>query len=289
MHDHYQIFDWPMQADAGMAYLQQRYETSLFLLGNLEAYGASSGESPNSGNFKAVTKDGITVGAYCLTKRGNLLVQGEDDANLVALIGADVDDEARQRQVVIAGVLGPWSIAAAIWDHFSSKGIIHSTSFRSKEILYRLSDLSVEVSAAHQVRLLTPDDHDQWRPLRLAYLEEEGLRQDMSEEDFRKGFLSLTQRRVIWGAFSEDQKLISMAGLNTKTREIGQIGGVYTFPTHRGQGIARTVMQHLIRDVQVIHKINKLILFTGEKNLPAQRLYEKLTFAKCGHFGLIFS
>jgi predicted GNAT family acetyltransferase len=120
-------------------------------------------------------------------------------------------------------------------------------------------------------------------------LAEEGLRQDLSEEDFRNSFDHLVKRQVVWGAFTPNRKLVSMAGLNTKAKDIGQVGGVYTAPAFRGKGIAKSLMRRMICDVQTIHKINRLILFTGEKNLAAQRLYEGLKFSRCGQFGLIFA
>lgn len=286
MNPTYEIRDWTSQANEAQEFLQSHYETSLFLLGNLESFGPKAGDSPNSGNYKVVIRAGAVVAAFCLTKRGNLLVQAGADADVVALICSD----AAHQTFPIAGVLAPWPAASAIWDHLNGQKIVTGTSFRSKEILYRQDSLSaVGDQSSCRVRLLVPDDYSDWRPLRLAYLEEEGLRQDLSDEDFKNSFYRLAERRVVWGGFSDENHLVAMAGLNTRAGNIGQVGGVYTVPAVRGRGIAKAVMRGMIRDCQAVHKIDRMVLFTGEKNVSAQRLYEGLGFTRCGYYGLIFS
>ena len=47
-------------------------------------------------------------------------------------------------------------------------------------------------------------------------------------------------------------------------------------------------MNVLLRDAGERHRLEKLILFTGERNLAARGLYEFLGFSVIGYFGLLF-
>lgn len=89
--------------------------------------------------------------------------------------------------------------------------------------------------------------------------------------------------------YFEDQRLIPKAGLNRKARETGQVGGVYTDGKYRKKGIAQKVMRALHDGSLFHHGLTKLILFTGENNVGAQKLYESLGYEKVGYFGMIFS
>lgn len=84
-------------------------------------------------------------------------------------------------------------------------------------------------------------------------------------------------------------KLNSIAGLNSKSDEIGQVGGVFTPKEKRKHGYAKATMLHLLKDCRDFHGHAKSILFTGETDLPAQKLYESIGYERIGHFALILS
>jgi hypothetical protein len=44
----------------------------------------------------------------------------------------------------------------------------------------------------------------------------------------------------------------------------------------------------MLSDIKKIHKIRKLIIFTGENNLAAQKLYASIGVKQVGHFALLF-
>jgi len=90
-----------------------------------------------------------------------------------------------------------------------------------------------------------------------------------------------------WGLF-EGEHLRSIASLNAAYATTGQVGGVYTTPEHRGRGLAASVIRTLMRDAVERHGLRTLILFTGETNAPARRVYEGVGFVPVGHFGLLF-
>src|SRR3990167_2449144 len=60
-----------------IAFLRKHEDFSLFLLGNLEIHGHKLTSAPNSGNFKLVRHGDKIIAVFCLTKRGNLVIQSE--------------------------------------------------------------------------------------------------------------------------------------------------------------------------------------------------------------------
>jgi len=102
--------------------------------------------------------------------------------------------------------------------------------------------------------------------------------------------ISMVEQKTIWRAVSAHGTLDAIAGLNTRAAEIGQVGGVFASPEVRGQGVARAMMRMMTRDVAALHKIKKLVLFTGDNNYAAQRLYQGLGYQRCSDFfGMVFA
>jgi len=56
-------------------FLEAHVDTSLFLLSNLAIFGPRLTDHGNSGNYRLVEEAGRVVAVFCLTRRGNLLVQ----------------------------------------------------------------------------------------------------------------------------------------------------------------------------------------------------------------------
>ena len=86
-------------------------------------------------------------------------------------------------------------------------------------------------------------------------------------------FLSKVEQKITWGLF-RDGELSSLAEFNAKTIDLAQVGGVYTIPSLRGQGLAKTLMRQLVTDAKSLHRIRKLIIFTDQDNEPARSVYE---------------
>jgi RimJ/RimL family protein N-acetyltransferase len=274
---------WSAQnSEDALAYLKANYATSMFLLGNLAERAPGLGEHPNSGNFKVLKKDDAVIGVFSLLRRGNLIISADFDDEILDLVLRDALTES----ISIKGVLGNWGVASALWDLLQERKILQTCSFRSKEILYRLDSIP-RSDPNPQVRFLNDTDYPEWRPIRRAYTKEEGLTDNLSDEDLKKNFLLYSGRKEYWGYF-EDERLVSTAALNAKAMNIGQVGGVYTVPALRGKGYSQRTMQQMLNDCAQVHGLVKMILFTGEKNIPAQRVYEKLGFQKIGLFGIFF-
>jgi len=266
------------------AFLEQRPETSLFLLSNIRAFGPRRGQSLYSGNFKALFENGNVAAVFCLARNGGLVVQA---AGRTDVAGAIVE-AALSEALPIRGVLGEWETSSAVWMTLRAANLITET-LASKEVLYRLdvarSGDAVDTSLA--VRRLTPDDHDAWDSLSVAFQKEIGV-PNMGDREQRKA--SFTRSAGLghwWGGF-EGTRLVSMTAIIALHERLAQIGAVFTVPDRRRCGFSRAVMQHVIRDSRLVHDLERLFLFTGETNAAARHLYESLGFDSFSYFGLFF-
>ena len=268
-----------------MSFLRQYEDTSLFLLNNLHSFGPRLNSAPNSGNFNIILNDQQEIAAiFVLSRRGNLLLQtnrGED-------YSVPILDQIQKESVAHKGIFGAWEVVQPLWEEAQRRSANLKAKLFSKEILFRLvlEDLEIKSLPEIEIRSLRAVDFDQWSIRRLEYLKEVGLSLDLSAEQFHEVFLKLIKDQELWGCFREGQ-LLSMAGLNARYNNLGQVGGVFTVHSERGKGYAKEVMKKLMKDCREIHKIQKLILFTDEKNVAAQAVYDGLGFERIGHFGII--
>ena len=264
-------------------FLLRHEEYTLFLLGNFEAHGYVMTDAVHSGNFKLVRADDRVCAAFCLTRGGNLLVYSEtDDSALIDLIV----ESCREEVVSLRGLLGEWEFCAAFWSFLKDKGAVQET-FASQAILYSVDLSQCSFSPQPHVRLLIAGDYAQWRPLRLRYIQEENIPNNLSEKQMHEQFVWKTDKKIAWGFFQEGT-LVSIADLNAKALDLGQVGGVYTVPEFRRRGFSKAVLKHLMHDAKNIHSIRKLIIFTGVENIAARKVYEPLGGQAVGYFAIFF-
>ncbi|MEW6229690.1 MAG: GNAT family N-acetyltransferase, partial [Bacillota bacterium] len=268
---------------AARAFLEAHAESSLFLLSNLAQFGPSLGDHLSSGNFKVIEEGGTIVGAFCLTKRGNLLAQTGNRTYLAP----DILKSCLREPHPIQAVVAEWTIADALWRLLTA-----NPSFRSvhakKEVLYRLDlETAALPPADPRVRRLTPSDFDAWHPLIESFMSEAGLPLQGTPDQRRAAFLTQASAGHWWGAF-DGPALVSTASLNAVYSFIGQVGGVFTPPSLRRRGLSRLTMSTLLRDASTFHRLRLLTLFTGDDNVAARTMYESLGFRDIGRFGLLF-
>ena len=156
--------------------------------------------------------------------------------------------------------------------------------------MYRLDLSSLPARAEHSVidvRMLGPEDSDQWEQLSADFLKAGGL-PALGERDQRlAGFIRSSKLGHWWGAF-ENGRLVSMIGMIALHGQTAQIGGVFTPVDCRRRGYNRAVLTQVLEDSREVHKVSRIFLFTGENNLPARALYESTGFERFGHFGMFF-
>ena len=270
-------------------FLESHVDSSLFLLSTLAALGPRLGQHLNSGNFSMVEEDGRIVAVFCLTRRGNLLVQAGGRADLAEAIFESCEAEA----IEVRGVVGEWPLAEALWNRLHADPRFETTH-NLKDVLYRrmLTDECPPAGSGFDdgqlsVRTLDADDFALWERLNSAYFSELKLPLRATLEQRRTDFMVRVRSGLWWGAFDDGFELVSIAALNATYGSLGQVGGVYTRPDRRKRGLARAVMRLLIEDSRRRLGFRKLVLFTGEENFGARTLYESVGFEAAGAFGLL--
>lgn len=269
--------------DAALAFLRDRRETSLFLLGNLAELGPSLSDHLNSGNFKVVLEDGRVAAVFVLARRGNLIVQSDRPA----AHAAPILDACREEPLALTGLIGDWDAIAPLHAALQARPAGFTTTFQSREILYRRAVDPTPPAAHPAVRPLKAHDFDAWVALHTAFLADEGIPIQGTLAERRAAFAAHTAKGLWWGYFADD-RLVSMVTLNACVEGVGQLGGVFTPPEHRRRGYSRATLERLFADAAGPLALHTLVLFTGETNHAAQHMYESLGFERIGHYGLIF-
>lgn len=225
-------------------FLKRHENYSLFLLGNFENYGANLSEAPYSGNFKLIRSSNEIVAVFCLAKKGSLLIQSIVREPVFDLVLASCLEEG----ISLTGLVGDWEFCHIFWQFLKDKKVIQKEIFTSKELLYQVDLSKISSLPQTSVKLLTIDDYNQWKPLRLDYLKEEGFPNDLNDDQLLELFIDKCEKRIIWGCFLMDQ-LVSIADLNAKALDMGQLGGVYTDPKFRKKGYSKSVIHKLLSDI----------------------------------------
>jgi len=144
----------------------------------------------------------------------------------------------------------------------------------------------VEVSG-YTYKQSSLEDFAQLLPLQISYEKEEvvlpGHRIQINQtRQYLKE--SLHKQICVHGLLGNS--IISKGMTNVQGRTLDQIGGVYTLPEYRNQGIGKHTMLHLLR---LIHYLEKdASLFVKKYNIPAISLYTNIGFSRTGDFSIAY-
>jgi ribosomal protein S18 acetylase RimI-like enzyme len=143
------------------------------------------------------------------------------------------------------------------------------------------------------LRLLTSNDAEAFWYLRLEALRNDPASFADSAEEHQNTTVETARERLnsrdpetnfVVGMF-EDGTLVATAGFyrshHNKERHKGNVWGVYVRPESRGKGVARALMQEIIRRARQIEGLEQVLL-VASAHLPARKLYESLGFTAYG-------
>ncbi|HKD80648.1 MAG TPA: N-acetyltransferase [Candidatus Angelobacter sp.] len=144
-----------------------------------------------------------------------------------------------------------------------------------------------------EIRVLTAGDAEAWWHLRLEMLRNDPASFADSEEEHQQSTIELARQHLgtgdptnnfVLGSF-EAARLTGTAGFfrrqNNKERHKGHIWGVYVRPESRGKGVARALLQEVIRRGREIAGLEQITL-VASSHLPARKLYEAIGFQDYG-------
>lgn len=259
----------PADAEAIRAFLLPHIETSMFLLGNLEAHGIGNTDHPHGMHyFLRETGDGIT-GVFGATNGGYLTCQlpglTRDEAQTYAYLVQGytlrgMTGDARQ----VPMILDSLPVAAGAWQ------------INEAEPLYRLDLADLPLAEAE----ICPADHADLEGLAIWFGD--------SAVETRTGCYAEGPNRARQALERGHLRLlleggvpVAMADINARAGDCVQLGGVYVPPALRGSGRAgRLVVAqlHEWRD----RGIARAVLFAA--SAQAARAYERIGFRRFGDY-----
>ncbi|WP_096154278.1 MULTISPECIES: GNAT family N-acetyltransferase [Bacillus] len=144
-----------------------------------------------------------------------------------------------------------------------------------------------------KIRILTEADAKTYQAVRLSALitNPEAFSSTYEREaafsiETVKERISPSSDKFVLGAFDKKETLV---GLVTFFREIGlkinhkaNVFGMYVVPEARGKGVAKQLMQELIKKAKECQGVEQLLLTVVQGNASAKRLYESLGFEVYG-------
>lgn len=96
-------------------FLFMHEESSQFLINNLRAHGPLLREHHNSGNFKAIRRNGKIVSVFCLARRGNLIIQSSFNDPAVVI------DACSKEPIELKGFIGDWDSVEPVYQLFRKR------------------------------------------------------------------------------------------------------------------------------------------------------------------------
>lgn len=258
-------------AEAIAAFLEQHIETSMFLLGNLEAHGIGNLDHTHGTHyFLRETGDGIT-GVFGTTNGGFAMCQ------LPGLSTTEAQTYAYLLQgYTFRGITGVADQVALIIDALPLPG--SAWRMNRVEPLYRMGLAGLSGTAL--VRGSTPEDVALLAEWYVAYWAETGT---SPSGDLMQA--AQAQARASVGGpvrlLIEEGTPVAMAAVNAQAGLALQVGGVFVPPALRGQGRGGRVVQAMLAEAAA-EGAETAILFAA--NPAAATAYERIGFNRCGDY-----
>lgn len=143
-----------------------------------------------------------------------------------------------------------------------------------------------------EIRILTADDAEEFRALRLRALREEPEAFGSSWEEEHARPLEQTVARLqadgmtAFGGFDDAGRLVGMVRLfrqdGVKSEHKADIISMYVAPEVRGRGLGRMLLEAAIAQARATPGIEQLMLAVNATNVPARNLYLAMGFEPFG-------
>jgi predicted GNAT family acetyltransferase len=273
-------FASPRDVDAALGFLDQRPAENVFL-----SYLVRRDRFAQNDATRAWTLAlrGAEVCGVCLAA-SNVVPAAADDAAARALA-----DAVGRLRAGTQSLVGERATVNALWDGLRQRAP-RVRLVREEQPLYAIDrGAAVETmpETAALLRAARGADLDL-----LVEAAADMLREEILDDPYTRdpvGFRTQVWRLVQDGAIyvlEVGGQVVFKAHANVRTPLAAQVSGVYTLPSHRGQGHARTGMTALAR--RLLREHPRVSLYVNLENAPAMRAYEAVGFRRVGTFKSIF-
>lgn len=265
-------------------FLDRHRASSMFLRSNLFHAGLNDGTGRYQGLYAGRFVDGDMTDVAAHYWNGNIILQAPDAPRDLA------EYLIAQSGRPVSGALGPWAQVQAAEPHLPlDRGrlgkvvpeYLYSLSIaemKTPDIL-RSGDVFVRRAAKQDLPTLVA-----WRRIydRITMgFPEHAINDDRNAEMFR-GMIADDRLWVL----EENGTPMAMTAFNATLPDTVQVGGVFTCEAARGKGYALAAVAGSLLSAQG-GGVRTAILFTEVTNVPAQKAYEALGFARVGDYGMV--
>jgi RimJ/RimL family protein N-acetyltransferase len=264
------------------AFLRTRLTSSMILFSHARSAGLRDRGQRSQGTYLGVFEDDALMGVVGHLWNGSAVLQVPAE-RAAALCELAIRVSGRP----LTGLLGPAEqVGAVLYGLDLAPAQLRLDSVESLFEL-RLSRLRVPAAlsaGAVRVRVARPADVAQLTAWRVAFCIEALHAQDTPE-------LYEASRYAEWHSVEDghswivecEGKPVAKTAFSAATRELVQVGGVYTPPTLRGRGYARAGVAQTLLEAKRRGALSS-VLFTGDDNLAAQRAYRALGYERIGDY-----
>jgi predicted GNAT family acetyltransferase len=265
------------------SFLAPRASDSMFLRSNARQAGLVDRGEPFQGTYVAAVEDGRVTAVAAHFWNGMLILQAPDPKTRERVARAALARSGRE----LKGLTGPWGQVESVRRALGLGP--RETSLDSREDLFtvRLADVRVpEPLASGRVACRRPraDELELAARWRLDF-SREALGRDGGLDAARAEVGRLQELGWHW-ILLEGDRPVAYSAFNARLPDVVQVGGVWTPPDLRGRGYARAVVAGSLLEARTAGATGA-VLFTGEENVSARRVYEALGFRVVGDYGLV--
>lgn len=248
------------------AFLSGHLETSMFLLGNLQAQGLAPSDHPHATTYVLQEQDGRISAVLGLSNSGFLMCQapGLTPALAHRLLAPLAGRETQ-------GMTGEADQVAVVLAALSARPRLNRI-----EPLFAL-DLNRLPGTAWPIRLPTPDDVALLTDWFTGYLAETDSGTPAEAAIRAQAAVKDSPVRLIERA----GRPVAMAAINAAAGDVVQVGGVYTPPPLRGQGLAGQAVAALLAEARG-KGAARAILFAASE--AAAKAYVRIGFQRIGSY-----
>jgi GNAT superfamily N-acetyltransferase len=267
-------------------FLRKHADSSMFLRSNARAAGLADEGKPLQGTYAALFDGEAIVAVAAHAWNGFVMVQAPT-VGLSDVVRFAVTASKR----AVAAFSGPRDQVVAARRALDLESA--ETSMDAREILFRLELDQLIVpqpirDGTLRCVLPRPEDRETTINWRAAYcVETLGDRESPAlRESCARDIDRITAQGSCFVLLDRSDDPVAFTAFNAELPDCVQIGGVYTPPSLRGRGHARSIVAGQLL-IAKRRGVSRSILFTGEENTPAIKAYSSLGYRVVGEYGLV--